>query len=311
MTDGARPHLFGAHLSVAGGLHLAFAAAQAAGCHCLQVFVKNQRQWVGKPLTAEAVALWKQAADQSGVAPVVAHATYLINLASVDQVIWNRSLAALGDELERCEALGISHLIFHPGAHLQATLHQGLRRIVLGLNQLHRRTRGFRTRLLLETTAGQGTAIGHRFEHLARIIEQLNEPQRVGICLDTCHLFAAGYALINQDDYESTIQQLDESIGVHKVECIHLNDSKKGLGSRVDRHEHIGCGQIGLAGFRNVVNDARFFDVPKILETPKGCDEQGRDWDVVNLRKLRRLIYRTPSDLKNSAGRGRRARTGK
>lgn len=276
-------------MSIAGGLHLAFDAARAARCDCLQVFVKNQRQWSAKPLSAEGISLWASAAAQSGISPVVAHATYLINLASRDAVVWRRSVDAVSDELLRCEALGIPYLVLHPGSHCDATLKAGIRRIVQGLDRVHRRTAGLRSIPLLETTAGQGTSIGHRFEHLAMIFDGLAQPDRVGVCLDTCHLFAAGYPLGPFEDYQATIQQLDHFVGVDRVRCIHLNDSKKPLGSRVDRHEHIGLGHIGAEGFRNVVTDPRFAAVPMILETPKGLDDHGRDWDVLNLRKLRRF----------------------
>lgn len=279
-------------MSIAGGLHRALEAAQAAGCDCLQIFVKNQRQWAAKALRDEDILLWREATRRTGIGPTVAHATYLANLGSGDRDLWNKSVAALTDELLRCQALGIPHLIFHPGAHLTATLERGIGRIVRGIDAIHRRTRGLDCTLLLETTAGQGTAIGHRFEHLARIIETVAEPDRLGICVDTCHVFAAGYPLIKPEDYEATVQELDDVVGVEMVKCLHLNDSKKELGSRVDRHEHIGQGRIGFRGFRNLVNDIRFRKVPRILETPKGVDPRGKDLDRINLGRLRRMIRR-------------------
>lgn len=277
-------------MSIAGGLHRALESAQAVGCDCLQIFVKNQRQWTAKALRDEDIVLWREAVLRTGIGPTVAHATYLANLASGDRGLWNKSVAALTDELLRCQALGIVHLIFHPGAHLTATLERGIARIARGIDTIHKRTRGLDCTLLLETTAGQGTAIGHRFEHLAQIIERVAEPERLGICVDTCHVFAAGYPLIKPEDYEATVQELDDVVGIGRVKCLHVNDSKKELGSRVDRHEQIGQGQIGFRGFRNVVNDIRFRKVLKILETPKGVDQRGRDLDRINLGRLRRMI---------------------
>ncbi len=229
---------------------------------------------------------------------VVAHASYLVNLASADTVIWDKSVVALTDELERCEALGVRHLVFHPGARGQQTLKEGIERIAMGINQIHRRTPGLKASLLLETTAGQGSAIGHRFEHLADILAAVRAPTRLGICLDTCHIFAAGYALSPPHAYAATMQEFEHVVGVEWVKCIHVNDSKRALGSRVDRHEHIGEGHIGLAGFRNLVNDARFFGVPKILETPTGTHTHGRDLDMVNLARLRRLVRRKPRTVR-------------
>ena len=287
-----RPQSFGAHMSIAGGLHRAIERGQAAGCDCLQIFVRNQRQWSAKPLEENDVRLWKASAQMAGMSYLVAHASYLVNLASADTVIWDKSVVALTDELERCEALGVPHLVFHPGAYVEATLKDGIGRITKGINEIHQRTRGLKASLLLETTAGQGSAIGHRFEHLADILAAVRAPARLGVCVDTCHIFAAGYALSPPDAYAATIQEFEHVVGVEWVKCIHVNDSKRDLGSRVDRHEHIGEGRIGLAGFRNLVNDARFFDVPKILETPKGTHTNGRDLDMVNLARLRRLVRR-------------------
>ncbi len=290
--DGIKPQSFGAHMSIAGGLHRAIERGQAAGCDCLQIFVRNQRQWSAKPLGEDDVRLWKASAQEAGMAHVVAHASYLANLASADTAIWGKSVIALTDELERCEALGVPHLVFHPGACGQATLNEGIGLIAKGINEIHQRTRGLKASLLLETTAGQGSAIGHRFEHLADILAAVRAPGRMGVCVDTCHIFAAGYALSPPHAYAATIQEFERVVGVEWVKCIHVNDSKRDLGSRVDRHEHIGEGRIGLAGFRNLVNDARFFGVPKILETPKGTDTDGRDLDRINLARLRRLLRR-------------------
>lgn len=279
---------FGVHVSIAGGMHHAFETAARLGCDCMQVFVKNQRQWVGKPLTQADMSAWQQAAKRYRIDLVVAHATYLINLGSVDPTLWKKSVATLTDELQRCEALGISFLVFHPGAHLSAEFDVGLRRIIKGINSVHDRTRGFTSQLLLETTAGQGTSIGHRFEHLARILKGVREAERLDVCVDTCHIFAAGYPLEKVEDYQDTMLSFDEAVGVQRIKCFHVNDSKGELGSRIDRHEHIGKGQIGISGFRNLLRDARFQHVPKILETPKGEDDKNRSHDSVNLQRLRR-----------------------
>jgi len=280
----------GAHMSIAGGMYRAFEAGQKAGCDCMQVFVKNQRRWGGKPLTDQEIAQWNKAGRQSGIKPVVAHATYLINLGTADATLWEKSVSALVDELTRCESLSIRHLVLHPGSHKDQTFDKGLVNIVKGIDETHRRTAGLKAGLLLETTAGQGSSIGYLFEHLASIIDRAKDGNRLGVCVDTCHIFAAGYPLSKPAEYESSLQQLEDVIGLKLVKCVHLNDSKNDLGSRVDRHEHIGRGRIGLDGFRNLLNDSRFDSVPLILETPKGTDARGRDFDVLNLKKLRSLI---------------------
>jgi deoxyribonuclease-4 len=288
-AQGSSPR-FGAHVSIAGGLHNAFAEAGRVGCDCMQVFVKNQRQWRARPLTDEDVRLWNDAAANAAIAPVVAHDTYLINLASPDDALWKRSIEAFVDELIRCEQLGIPHLVTHPGSHVGAGEAYGLRRVVRAINEIHRRTRGLRVRALLETTAGQGTSLGHRFEHLAAILARVREGERVGVCVDTCHVFAAGYDLVSPEGYETTMAELDRLVGLSLIRCFHVNDSQRGRGSRVDRHEHIGKGRLGRAAFRHLVNDPRFGGLPMILETPKGKDARGRDLDRVNLATLRRLL---------------------
>ena len=234
---------------------------------------------------------------RTGLSSVVAHATYLANLGSTDQTIWSKSVAAVVEELERCHVLEIPYLVLHPGAHLDAPLAEGIRRIIEGINTIYQQTQGVDTSLLLETTAGQGTSIGHRFEHLQEILTSVRDPERLGVCLDTCHMFAAGYALSPQAEYDATMQGLDASVGLGKVRCIHVNDSKRAQGSRVDRHEHIGKGLIGLKGFRPLLNDARLAHVPRILETPKGQDHRGRDLDKLNLSRLRRLVRSRDPEL--------------
>lgn len=289
-----RQQRFGAHLSIAGGLPNALIEARRIGCDCLQVFVKNQRQWSARPLSDEEIDAW-QAAQTDRVRPVVAHNTYLVNLASANEETRRKSLEATTDELTRCERLGIPYLVMHPGSHGGKGEAAGLRAIVQGLDEVLRRTEGGSVQALLETTAGQGNALGYRFEHLADILERVREPDRLNVCVDTCHIFAAGYELRCPDGYAETMGRLDETVGIERVRWIHVNDSKGQLGSRLDRHEHIGMGQIGRAGFEHLVNDARLVNVPKILETPKGTDAKGRDLDKVNLQRLRRLIRKRPT----------------
>ncbi len=281
---------FGAHLSVAGGLENAITAAVAVGCDCLQVFVKNQRQWRAGLLSEDQISRFRAARSANDVAPIVAHASYLLNLASPAKSTREMSINAMVDELTRCEALGVESLVFHPGAHLTGTVEEGIAHIAASLDEVHRRCAGFRTMILLETTAGQGSAIGWHFEQLAAILDRVREIGRLGVCLDTCHLFAAGYDFRTAEGFAAMIDEMDRTFGLGRVRCIHTNDSKKELGSRVDRHEHIGKGKIGKAGFAHFVNDPRFVDVPFILETPKGTDGRGTDFDKVNLRRLCSLI---------------------
>jgi deoxyribonuclease-4 len=297
MTTGPKPtakktraQRFGAHLSVAGGLENAFDAGRRTGCDCLQIFVKNQRQWSAKPLTDEQISAYKAAERRTGLSPVVAHASYLLNLASPLAANRKRSSLALIDELTRCEALGVSGLVLHPGAHMGDGVDEGIRRIAESIGQVHKATPGFAVRILLETTAGQGSAIGHEISHLGRIIDAVKQPERLMVCLDTCHLFAAGYDLRDEDAYGRMVDELAECIGLQRIACIHTNDSKMPCGSRVDRHEHITKGEIGKKGFANLLNDPRLAHAPRILETPKGADGRGTDLDKVNLARLRRLI---------------------
>lgn len=281
---------FGAHLSVAGGLHLAFEAAVKVGCDCLQIFVKNQRQWAARPLSEEQIRAYRDAQSQCDVRPVVAHASYLLNLASPDPVARKKSVAALVDELTRCEALGVCGLVVHPGAHMGEGVDAGIHRISQSLDEAHAATRGFTTRILLETTAGQGTTLGHEIAQIGRMIEGVREPERPAVCLDTCHLFAAGYDLRDAEAYERMVEELATHVGLERIACIHTNDSKGACGSRLDRHEHITKGMIGKAGFARILNDARLAHVPRILETPKGEDGRGVDLDRVNIIRMKRLI---------------------
>jgi len=277
-------------MSIAGGLEHAIEAARRVGCECLQLFVRNQRRWTSLPLGEDTVARFRQAKQAAGLRLAVAHASYLVNLASPDLSGRKQSCLAMIDELERCEGLGLAALIVHPGSYLDGSPQAGIRRIVASVNRVQRACAGYRCRILLETTAGQGTSIGYRFEQLAGILGGVREPQRLGVCLDTCHLFAAGYDFRTDQSYAAMTDALGRIIGFENVHAVHMNDSKRELGSRVDRHEHIGKGKIGRAGFAHFVNDPRFAGLPMILETPKGTDGRGSDLDVVNLKRLRGLI---------------------
>jgi deoxyribonuclease IV len=282
------PPRTGAHMSIAGGHHRAVEAALAVGCAALQVFTKSSNQWRAKPLADDQVAAFRAALAESGLAPAVGHNSYLINLGSPDTDLWQKSIDALTVEVERAEALGLSDLVIHPGSHVGSGERAGLTRIARALKQVERRTRGYAVIIDLETTAGQGSSLGHRFEHLARILDLLPVPERVGVCADTCHLFAAGYAMGSAEEYNNTIEALHRAVGVGRVRVWHVNDSQKPFGSRVDRHAGIGRGQMGLEPFRHLVNDTRFNAVPMVLETPKGTVD-GENLDAINLRVLRRL----------------------
>ncbi len=279
----------GAHLSVAGGLHLAFDEAVRLGFDCIQIFVKNQRQWKAAPLTDEQVRLFREARQRTGVGPVTAHASYLINLAATDPVNLAKSIDAMTDELTRCEALGVELLVVHPGAHLGEGLDAGLARIARSLDEIHARTPGYRTRIGLEDTAGQGSTIGRELGELGRIIDGVKSPGRLAVCLDTCHLFAAGYDLRDAAGYERMIGEADAAFGLDRVHCIHTNDSVMDIGSRRDRHEHIGLGKLGRRGFELILRDPRLVHAPRILETEHGEDEKGREWLAVDQAALRRI----------------------
>jgi deoxyribonuclease-4 len=276
----------GAHMSVAGGVPTAFARGESVGCTALQIFVKNANQWQGKPIPEEHVREFAAERARTGIGPVVAHASYLINLASPDPALRRRSIAALVDELERCERLGVDGLVLHPGSHVGEGASRGLRRVAGGASRALDSTRGFRVKLLLETTAGQGTNLGSRFEDLARIRAGVRAPERVGTCLDTCHVFAAGYDLRTADAVRRTLDAFDGICGLDTLGAIHLNDSLKPFASRRDRHAHIGEGEIGRAGFGAFLTDPRVQAVPILLETPKGDDLRE---DARNLKLVRAL----------------------
>jgi deoxyribonuclease-4 len=280
---------FGAHKSIAGGYFKALAAAREHDCHAVQLFTKNNSQWAGKALTAEDIRLFRHHWEGSNLRLSMAHDSYLINLASHLKTLWRRSVEAFVIEMERAEALGLDFLVAHPGTPVDGDERAGLVRVARALDEIHQRCRRYRVKVLLETTAGQGNCLGHRFEHLAEIISLAKEPDRLGVCLDTCHVFAAGYPLAPAMDYRATMRIFDRVIGLDRLCAFHLNDSKKPLGSRVDRHAHIGQGCLGLEPFRYLVNDRRFRRHAMILETPKGGpgDEA---MDEVNLKTLRALV---------------------
>jgi deoxyribonuclease IV len=287
------PAKFGSHMSMAGGHDRAVRAAHSVGFSTVQVFTKSNNQWRAAPLTDAHVSAFRSALSETGVSEPVAHASYLINLGSPDDALWEKSIASLATEIERGEALGIGDLVIHPGAHVGSGEEAGLARIARGLDEVHARTRGVALKIALETTAGQGSCLGHKFEHLARLFDLVEAPERLGVCVDTCHIFAAGYPLGTPSEYHDTMGALDRTVGLARVRVLHLNDSLKGLGSRVDRHAGIGRGHLGIEPFRLIVNDPRFLALPMILETPKG-DEGGEDLDAVNLGVLRGLEADAP-----------------
>ncbi len=281
--------LFGSHLSIAGGYYKAADAAGAFGMETVQVFTKNNNQWQGKPLTDEDVRLFTEAVQRHGLRTPCSHDSYLINLASPNDELWQKSLDAFTIELERAEALGLAGVVMHPGSHLDGTVEAGLARVAEGITESLRRTSGGRVEVWIETTAGQGTNLGHRFEHLQTLLERIEPTERMGVCVDTCHIFAAGYGLHTPEEYAATFDEFDDRIGTPRIRAFHLNDSKKGRGSRVDRHEHIGEGELGLEPFRLLLNDPRFADLPMYLETKKE-QRDGEEMDAVNLRTLRGLL---------------------
>ena len=287
-APGAGP-LVGAHMSAAGGLVRAVERAVDAGCRTLQVFTKSSNQWNGKPVVAGEAAAFRKAAADAGLAPLVSHSAYLINLASPDPVVRTRSVGALVDEVERCNANGIPYLVLHPGSHGGDGEEAGLDRIARGLDEAAAKSPATGTTVLLETAAGQGACLGHDFAQLAAILARSDSRPRLALCFDTCHVHAAGYDVVTRDGWGRTLEELDAACGLGLVKVIHANDSKKERGCRVDRHERIGHGTIGLKGFANLMTEPAFEKVPKILETPK--DEEGK-WDREGLAALRKLSRR-------------------
>ncbi len=274
----------GAHTSIAGGVHNAILTGRKIGCDVVQIFSKNQMQWNGKPLSEEDVRKFRQATEETGVIPVTVHDAYLINLSSTNPDTYRRSYRAFVDELVRCEQLGVPYLVMHPGSHLGAGEEVGLQRIAESIVRAYRESGVRQTVVLLETTAGQGTNLGYRFEHLKQIIDIAGLGNRIAVCLDTCHIFAAGYDIRTLRAWEETKAEFDRIIGLEKLTAFHLNDSKRELGSRVDRHARIGQGEIGKDAFRILLNDPDLRHIPMILEIPGG-DQAYRE-DLVLLRSL-------------------------
>jgi deoxyribonuclease-4 len=290
-------------MSIAGGHDRAAAAAGKVGAATLQVFTKSTNQWAARPLTDAQVAAFRDGLAAHGLVGPVGHTSYLINIASPDPALAAKSVDSLAEELDRAEALGLSDLVLHPGAHMGEGEDEGLRRAARSLDEVLRRSPGVRCRIALETTAGQGTCLGHRFEHLARLRGAVTAPERLGVCVDTCHILAAGYPLDDPDRYNEILAELDRTVGLDAVRLWHLNDSQKPRGSRVDRHAGIGRGAIGLEPFRRLVTDPRFDGLPMILETPKGL-EDGVELDVVNLGLLRGLAAPPPAPEPKKPKRG-------
>jgi deoxyribonuclease-4 len=260
--------LFGAHFSIAGGYHNALVEAHAHGCDTVQLFTKQPGHWAARAIEDEHVRTFHDTLRQTGLRRIMGHASYLLNPASPDAALHRRSVDSLVEEMNRAERLGLCYLVLHPGAHMESSEDEALARVVGALNETHARCGGFTVRILVETTAGQGSTLGHRFEHLAFILEHVADSGRLGVCLDTCHIFAAGYPLCTAEAYQATMEEFDRIVGLRRIEAFHVNDSLRPLGSRIDRHAPIGKGEIGLEAFRLLVNDPRFSDHPMVLETP-------------------------------------------
>lgn len=279
--------LLGAHISIAGGMDKAILRGTSLFCTAIQVFTKNANQWKGRPLRPEEIEAFLALREKSTISKVIAHDSYLINPATSDPDLRKKSINALISEMERCRALEISCIVIHPGAHLGMGEETGIRNIADSLNAVFQQTEGWNVAIAIETTAGQGTSIGYRFEHLRQIREGVRDKDRIKTCLDTCHIFAAGYDIRTAKGYHQVISDFDRTVGIDSLVCLHVNDSKKGLGSRVDRHEQIGKGFIGTRAFQLLMNDKRFRETPRIIETPKGKEMEE---DRANLALLKSLV---------------------
>jgi deoxyribonuclease IV len=286
IPDHRSPLLIGAHMSIRGGVSMAIERARSIGCTAMQMFVKNNMQWFARLLTPEEIRAFLNHVQRGELLSVFGHANYLINLAATNPQFHVNSIRALAEELIRADQLELPFLVLHPGAHLGAGEEAGLEKIANSVDEVFRKIPKVKTKIALEITAGQGSCIGHRFDHLAHIIANVREPDRLRVCLDTAHLFAAGYEISSEPGVRKTFHEFDRVIGRNRLVAIHVNDSKTGRGSRVDRHEHIGKGRIGLDAFRFIMRSPRFRKIPKVLETPKGKDLAE---DVINLKTLQRL----------------------
>lgn len=288
-ANAANGPLLGAHMPTAGGPASALTSGHAIGCLAVQIFTASPRQWRCPPIKDENVAAWQKALAECGCSVTVAHDSYLINLAAAPGTeVLEKSRAAFRGEIERAEALGVSFLVSHPGAHGGEGEDVGIARLIESFDAIHAETAGAKVRTAIETTAGQGTYLGGQFEHIARILNGVKNPERLAVCLDTCHVFAAGYDIRTPDGYEETMQKFDEIVGMEFLQVIHANDSAKAFGSHADRHAHIGDGEIGVEAFRCLVNDPRFYGRPIILETP-----ESETMHEVNLRRLNDLLARS------------------
>jgi deoxyribonuclease-4 len=274
-------------MSIAGGVGEALIRGRQAGCECIQIFTKSSRQWASKPLTKEEIETFQHKQAETGMATVIAHDSYLLNLGAPDNTLRDKSVRGLIDELQRCEALGVPILVAHPGAHVGSGVEAGVRTIAKSIDEAHAACRGFKVKIALEVTAGQGNTLGCTFEQMAQIFDAVVENERLRLCFDTEHAFAAGYDLRTPQGYADTFGELDKFVGIKRLAAFHLNDSIKDLNSHVDRHQHIGKGFIGLDAFRRLLNDPRFFGLPMCLETPKGPDLKE---DIENLATLRSLF---------------------
>ena len=286
--------LLGAHMSIAGGAHMSVERACSIGCTATQIFVKNNMQWFARPLTRQEIDAFLNQLQRGELLSIFAHANYLINLAATNPQFHANSLRALSEELTRADQLRLPFLVLHPGAHLGAGEEAGLEKIIASIDRVLSGIPKVKTRIALETTAGQGSCLGDKFEHLAYIISRVREPERLCVCLDTAHVYAAGYDIGSESAIRKTFREFDQKIGLDRLVAIHVNDSKTARGSRVDRHEHIGKGKIGLDAFGFIMGDRRFHKIPKVLETPKGKDLVE---DVENLKTLRGLIKPAPHSL--------------
>jgi deoxyribonuclease IV len=293
-------------MSIAGGLEKAPLRGREVGCATIQIFTKNASRWAAKPLGAAEADLFRKACSETGIRPVLAHNSYLINLASPDDILYGKSLEAMKDELDRAETLGLAGVVAHPGAHVGSGEEKGIERIAAAIDRIHERTEGYTTKILLETTAGQGSCLGYRFEQIAAVLEKVNDPERLGVCLDTCHIFCAGYDIRDEESYRRTMRDFDTVIGLDRLAAIHVNDSLRPFESRLDRHAHIGEGEIGIEAFACLMNDRRLEKIPGILETPKGKDMAE---DLMNLATLRGLV-REKKEKKTSPQKGKSCRKG-
>jgi len=287
--NGNSKFILGAHMSIGGGVHRAIERARSIQCTAMQIFVKNNMQWFAKPLRRTEISAFLDHSQRAELHSVFAHANYLINLAAINPLFRANSLRSLAEELVRADQLELPFLVLHPGAHLGAGDEAGLAKIVESIDHVFNALPKIKTRIALETTAGQGSCLGHRFEHLAYIIANVREPERLCVCLDTAHVFAAGYSLATEKLTRKMLIEFDRVIGLERLVALHLNDSKAGCGSRVDRHQHIGKGLIGTEAFRLIMRDLRFRKIPKVLETPKGKELKE---DAVNMQVLHRLAVR-------------------